>query len=197
MDMLNETLIALCWELYQQGFPKTRIAQRIDKNRETVIRWIQGIERNGLIVFLDVYRQAKKAERKGRQTDPIVKRLVWDIREREYDCCGQKIQYFLKTEQGVHLSVPKIYEILSEKYFIRPKWQKNNKRGEVPKAGGPREVIQMDTVDFGELYAFTAVDIFTREADVFITTELTGRATTVGVIRFCHHVTVKISWASA
>jgi transposase InsO family protein len=33
----------------------------------------------------------------------------------------------------------------------------------------------MDTVDFGELYAFTAVDIFTREADVFITTELTGR----------------------
>jgi transposase InsO family protein len=174
MDVLNETLITLCWELYQQGLPKARIAQRLSKNRETVIRWIQGIEKEGLIDFLDVYRQAKKVERKTRQTDPIVKRLIWDIREREFDCCGQKIQYFLEKERGIHLSVPKIYEILAEKYVIRPKWQKNKHRGEVPKATGPREVVQMDTIDFGELYAFTAVDIFTREADVFLTTELTG-----------------------
>jgi len=38
----------------------------------------------------------------------------------------------------------------------------------------PREVIQMDTIDFGELYAFTAVDIFTREADILIAIELTA-----------------------
>ena len=38
----------------------------------------------------------------------------------------------------------------------------------------PREVVQMDTIDFGELYAFTAVDIFTREADILISTELTA-----------------------
>ena len=58
--------------------------------------------------------------------------------------------------------------------MIRSKWQKNKARGLVPKASMPREVIQMDTIDFGELYAFTAVDIFTREADILIATELTA-----------------------
>lgn len=58
--------------------------------------------------------------------------------------------------------------------MLRPKWQKNKVRGVVPKAFMPREVIQMDTIDFGELYAFTAIDIFTREADILIATELTA-----------------------
>ena len=174
MDMTNETLIVLCYELYEQGLPKSRIAQRLGKHRETIHLWIKGINRVGLLGFLGKYKQAKKGERKKRQVDPIVKRWVWGIREREYDCCGQKIQYFLEKEHGVHLSVPKIYEILAEKYVIRPKWQKNRVRGAVPKAFMPREVIQMDTIDFGELYAFTAIDIFTREADILIATELTA-----------------------
>ncbi len=39
---------------------------------------------------------------------------------------------------------------------------------------GPREVIQMDSMDFGALYAFTAIDIFTKEVDVLLATELTA-----------------------
>jgi transposase InsO family protein len=174
MDMLNETLITLCGELYEQGLAKSHIAEKLGKNRETIHIWIRGIEQYGLIGFLDRYRQAKKGERAKRKANPIVKRWIWEIREREYDCCGQKIQYFLNLEHNIHLSVPKIYEILAEKYVIRPKWQKNKVRGAVPKASMPREVIQMDTIDFGELYAFTAIDIFTREADILIATELTA-----------------------
>ena len=100
---------------------------------------------------------------------------MWDIREREWQCCGQKIQYFLQQERGVHLSVPKIYEILSEKYVIRSRWRKNRVRGPIPQASRPRQVVQMDTVDFGGLFAFTAIDIFTREADVLLAPELTAR----------------------
>jgi transposase InsO family protein len=174
MDMLNETLITLCGELYEQGIPKSRIAEKLGKNRETIHIWIRGLGRYGLIGFLDRYRQAKKGERAKRKANPIVKRWIWEIREREYDCCGQKIQYFLNLEHNIHLSVPKIYEILAEKYVLRPKWQQNKVRGTVPKATMPREVIQMDTIDFGDLYAFTAIDIFTREADVLIATELTA-----------------------
>lgn len=172
--MLNETLITLCGELYEQGIPKSRIARQLGKNRETIHIWIRGIEQYGLLEFVDRYRQAKKGERAKRKANPIVKRWIWEIREREYDCCGQKIQYFLNLEHNIHLSVPKIYEILAEKYIIRPRWQKNRVRGAVPKATMPREVIQMDTIDFGELYAFTAIDIFTREADILIATELTA-----------------------
>jgi len=151
MDMLSETLITLCWELYEQGIPKSRIAQRLGKHRETVHLWIRGIEEYGLTSF-DMYRLAKKGERKSRQTDPIVKRRVWEIRERESDCCGQKIQYFLEREQGVQLSVAKIYEILKEKYVIRSKWKKNQKRGSVPRATRRGEVIQVDSDYIGRLW---------------------------------------------
>jgi len=115
MDMTNETLIILCWELYEQRIAKSQIALRLGKHRETIHIWIRGIKELGLLGFLDRYRLAKKGERKRRQVDPIIKRWVWEIREREYDCCGQKIQYFLEQERKVHLSVPKIYEILAEK----------------------------------------------------------------------------------
>jgi len=175
MDMQNSTLITLCWELYEQGIPKTHIAKRLDKHRETIGIWIKAIEEYGLQSFLDKHLQAKKGERKRRQVDPIVKSWVWEIREREYECCGQKIQYFLKLEHAVHLCVPKIYEILAEKYVIRSKWKKNKKRGAVPKASKPREVIQMDTIDFGGLFAFTAIDIFTKEADILLAPELTAK----------------------
>ena len=96
MDMQNATLITLCWELYEQGIPKARIALRLGKHRETVHLCIKGIHEQGLLGFLDNYEQAKKGERQSWQVDPIVKRWVWSIREREYYCCGQKIQYFLK-----------------------------------------------------------------------------------------------------
>ena len=173
--MRNSTLITLCWELYEQGIPKSHIAERLNKHRETIHIWIQNIKRYGLLPFLDKYEQAKKGERKRRQVDPVVKRLVWNIREREFHCCGQKIQYFLHNEYGIHLCVPKIYEILAEKYVIRSKWKKNKERGPIPEASLPREVIQMDTIDFGDIYAFTAIDIFTKEADILLAPELTAR----------------------
>jgi len=174
MDMTNETLIVLCWELYEQRIAKRQIAQRLGKHRETIHLWIRGIEELGLLGFLDKYRLAKKGERKRRQVDPIMKRWVWEIREREYDCCGQKIQYFLEREKEVHLSVPKIYEILAEKYVIRSKWKKNKQRGQIPTAIKPRQVIQMDTIDFGELFAFTAIDIFSKEVDILLAPALTA-----------------------
>jgi len=175
MDMQNSTLITLCWELYEQGVPKSHIAKRLDKHRETIHIWIKSIQQFGLLAFLDRYERAKKGERKRRQVDPVTKRSVWKIREREFHCCGQKIQYFLYKEYGIHLSVPKIYEILAEKYVIRSKWKKNKERGLIPKASMPREVIQMDTIDFGDIYAFTAIDIFTREADILLAPKLTAR----------------------
>ena len=104
----------------------------------------------------------------------MVKRWIWAIREREAGCCGQKIAYFLEREHEVCLSVPKIYEILKEKYIIRSKWKKNRRRGPVPTASSPRQVVQMDTVMFGGLFAFTGIDIYTREADILLAPSLTA-----------------------
>jgi len=179
MDMSNLTLVTLAWELYQQGMSKSRIARQLGKNRETIHLWISRIEAEGLLPFLESYQQAKKGPRPKRRVDTLVKCWVWELREREAQCCGQKIVYFLEREHGIHLSVPKVYEILHERYVIRSRWKKNRVRGPVPRASAPRQVVQMDSILLGGLYAFTGIDIYTREADILVAPALTsayGRA---------------------
>lgn len=166
MEKLTE--ITLAWDLFQQGLPKARIAQHLGRNRETIILWIKAIEEQGLPAFLEQHQKAKKQPRPSRQVRLTTKQHIWAIREREHGCCGQKIAYFLEKEHQITLSVPKIYEVLAEKYTLRSKWTKNQKRGQVPEAEAARQVVQMDTVHFGQVFAFTAVDIFSREADVLL-----------------------------
>lgn len=172
--MQNITKITLAWELHAAGVMQKDIAAQLAVNRDTLRVWFWEVARYGLLPFLDRYTNAKKGSRVGRQIDPMVKRYVWEIREREMDCCGEKIQYYLERDRHIHLAASTIYEILAEKYVLRSKWKKNQKRGVVPKAFTPREVIQMDTIDFGELFAFTGIDIFTREADIFMAPALTA-----------------------
>ena len=178
MDMETTTQMTLAWELYQEGVGKTRIAQHLGKDRETIRIWLHGIEQLGLSGFIDQHCQSKRSPRPRRQVPLETKKLVWSIREREMGCCGQKIAYFLDKEHGIKLSVPKIYEIIAQKYTLRSKGGKrhNQKRGPVPEATQPRQVVQMDTVHFGAVFAFTAVDICTREADVYLSSTLTAKA---------------------
>lgn len=173
--MKQTTKIALAWELFEQQTPKIHIAKHVGVNRRTIGRWIAGIEKAGdLEVFIDQYLTAKKGPRKKRKVDGLLKKIIYKIREENKNCCGQKVKYFLDKNYGISLGTTTIYKILGEKYTLRTKWQKNQKRGPVPQATKPREVIQMDTVDFGEVFAFSGIDIFTREADVILRPSLTS-----------------------
>lgn len=174
MDVLNITKITLAWELFEQRVPKLHIAKQLQVDRVTIHRWIQGIEKAGdLETFLDLYLSAKKGTRVKRKVDGLLKVRIWNLRDK-YDCCGQKIRYFLDEDYGASLGVTSIYKILKEKYVLRSKWKKNQKRGHTPHASKPQEVVQMDTVDFGDVYAFTGVDIFSREADILLAPALTA-----------------------
>lgn len=173
--MQQITKIALAWELVEQGISKVHIAKQAGIGRATLYRWLNGIQKAGeLEIFIDQYLSSKKGPRKKRKIDGLIKLWVWELRERHRDCCGQKIQHYLEKERGVHLAVPTIYRILAEKYVLRTKWKKNQKRGHVPKASKPREVVQMDTVDFGAIFAFCGIDIFTKEVDVLLRPSLTS-----------------------
>src|SRR3989344_934315 len=175
MDVLNLTKITLAWELYEQGVPKSHIASRLGINRETVHLWIKGVQEFGLIEFLEKYTHTKKGERAKRKTDGLLKARIFKLRDDNRNCCGQKIREFLVDDYGICLSVTTIYKILGEKYQLRSKWKKNKVRGPVPKADKPREVIQMDSVDFGEVFAFTGVDIFSKEISVKLYPSLTAK----------------------
>lgn len=174
--MQQTTKISLVWELYEQHVPKGHIAEKLELNRETVRIWIRGIEEHagGLLGFLESYVTAKKGERAKRKVDGLLKARIYRLREENRQCCGQKIQEYLFNEYGIYLSVPTIYTILKEKYKLRSKWKKNQHRGELVKATKPREVIQMDTVHFGMVFAFTAVDTFAKDISVKLYPTLTS-----------------------
>lgn len=172
MHILLQLTLAL--DLAEQGVRHTKIAAHLGKHRETIGLWLKGIAVYGLSGFLKRHAQAKKGPRRARQVPARIQRLIRDLRAREYDCCGQTIAYVLEREPQVRLSVPKIYESLAEQYVICAQWCKNQHRGAGPKAACARAVIQMDTVAFGHLVAFTGVDIYTREADVLLRPTLTS-----------------------
>ena len=173
--MQQLTKITLAWELFESGVTQVNIADKLSLNRDTIRLWIKAIKEVGLLDFLEQYTQAKKGSRVKRKANGLLKSQIYRLREENRDCCGQKIREFLFDEYGIKLSVTSIYKILAEKYQLRSKWKHNQKRGSVPKADKPREVIQMDTVDFGQIYAFTSVDIYSKEVSVKLYSSLTAK----------------------
>lgn len=169
------TKIYVCWKLYKSGISPEKIPLKVKVHRATVYRWLKGIQRKGIRQFVRDYKLAKKGRRQ-RKTDLQLEKMIYEIRRTKRDCCGQKIQYFLKRDYGVILSVSTIYRILGKKYSLRGKWKKNMKRGKVLKGSMPREAVQMDTVDFGGVFAFTAIDTYTREASVILKPFLDSKA---------------------
>jgi transposase len=175
MEVNQLTKITLAWELFESGVPKAHIASKLEVSRETIHIWIKSIQEWGLLEFLQQYTNAKKGERRKRKADGLLKSRVYKLREEYRECCGQKIKEFLFDEYGISLSHTSIYKILGEKYQLRSKWKKNQARGPIPKADDSRQVIQMDSVDFGAVFAFTGVDIFTKEVSVKLYQSLTAK----------------------
>lgn len=171
MDSVARIYVA--WELKQAGQKAEYVAERVGVSRATVYRWWAGIRQRGIRGFVRYYRQAKKGHRH-RKTHAYVEQRVLAIRREHHQCCGEKIVYWLEQE-GIHLSRSTVYRILNKHLHLRPKGRKNTTRGPLPQANGPREVIQMDTIDFGDVFAFTAIDIYTREGQVVLRPSLTAQ----------------------
>lgn len=169
------TALHVVWQLYQSGISPEDIPAKVGRHRATVYRWLKGIKLYGLQEFIRRYRAAKKGHRH-RKTDPILKAHVYAIREDKRRCCGEKIKYFLAQDYGETLSVSTVYRLLAEKYRLRSKWKKNVKRGAVLVGAHPRDVVQTDSVDFGQVYAFTAIDTYTKEPAVILKDRLDSAA---------------------
>jgi len=171
--MVSLTPIRIAWELHQAGQPVVYIASRVDVHRSTIYRWLKEIRQRGIRDFLNHYRNAKKGRRQRKTHGYIVQRVL-TIRRQHHECCGAKIVYWLAKE-GIELSRSTVYRILNKYLQLRPKGRRNKRRGPVPQATCPRQVIQMDTIDFGDVYAYTAIDTYTREGQVVLQPSLTAR----------------------
>lgn len=170
------TKIHICYSLWKQGVSPEAMPQELQVHRATVYRWLVGFKGKGFKKFLRDYTLAKKGRRQPRKTDALIKARIYAIRDEYKRCCGEKIQYILKRDYDTRLSITTIYRILGEKYQLRSKWKKYSQRGFVRKGHKPREALQTDTVDFGSIYAFTAIDTYTKEASVIMKPALTALA---------------------
>jgi len=170
------TKIRICNSLLVNGVSAEQIPHQLEVHRSTVYRWIQGIQLKGINKFIRDYRVAKKGRKQPRKTDTLTKVRIFKIREDYHNCCGEKIKYLLFEQYGQKISVATIYKILGTKFVLRSKWKKYSKRGFVKKGTQPREVIQTDTVDFGDIFAFTSIDTFTKEVSVIMKAQLDSTA---------------------
>jgi len=180
--MDSVTRIRIAYALRKQRVKVKEIAEEVDRDRATVYRWLRGIRQWGIEGYLRQYKQAKRGHRH-RKTHAYVEQRVLAIRHEHHECCGEKIEYWLNKEE-IHLSRSTIYRILNKYLQLRPKGRKNSTRGPLPQASGPREVIQMDTVDFGDVFAFTAIDIYTREGQVVLRPGITAKDGAVALTAF-------------
>lgn len=168
------TKIKLCYTLWKNNVSPEVIPAQLGVHRATVYRWIRGFKRKGINWFVRDYKQAKKGRKQPRKTTTLAKVRIYKIRNEYKQCCGEKIRYILNRDYDMDVSLATIYRILGEKYQLRSKWKKYSKRGYVRKGSKPREVIQTDTVDLGNVYAFTAIDTYTKEVSVIIRSRLTA-----------------------
>lgn len=182
--MENVTRIHVAWELKQAGHGADYIARRVGVHRSTIYRWLKGIRQRGIKGFIKQYKQAKKG-RRVHQTHGYVEQRILHIRRSYRQCCGQKIVYLL-SQEGIKVSLSTVYRVLNKHLKLR-KHSRTAKGQPARRGKRAREVVQMDTVDLGEVYAFTAIDTYTKEACVVMQPGLTAQDGQQAMVRIATH----------
>jgi transposase InsO family protein len=147
------------------------------KRQKHYLRWIKAIRYRGIKRFVKEKKEAKR-KRKRRCLDTITVRRIKAIRD-EYGWCGEKIRYWLELKYGVAVSRTSVYRVLGRYYNLRPGWKKNRYRGKPIKAEKPREFVQIDSVDLGELFLHVGIDTFTREVGIAVASSLESKESAI------------------
>lgn len=173
--MRTLTQYEVAWNMSRAGSTMEQITSVVSKNRATVYRWLASIRRLGIREFLR--RKATcKARRPRAQTPETTIQKIVDIRN-EFGWCGAKIRKELKENHGIAIGMSTIYRWLHRRFTKATVGvQKYKKHKALVTANAPREVVEHDTVDLGgkraHVYAYTAIDIFTKEPSVYIAPDL-------------------------
>lgn len=170
--MRTLTQYEVAWNMHKAGSSIDQITQVLGKHRATIYRWLRLIKQIGIRKFLK-RKLACKIRRPRAQTPEIIIQKIVDIRN-EFGWCGAKIRKELKENHDVCLALSTIYRWLHRRFTKTAVGvQKYKKHKALVTANAPREVVEHDTVDLGGgVYAYTAIDIFSKEPSIVIDTDL-------------------------
>src|SRR5487761_1177255 len=182
--MRTLTQYEVAWNMSQAGTTMEQITTVVGKDRATVYRWLRKIKRLGIREFLR-RKLVCKVRRPRAQTPEYVIQKIVDIRN-QFGWCGQKIRKELKEIHGIVLGLSTIYRWLHKRFTKAAVGvQKYRKHKALVTATAPREVVEHDTVDLGGgVYAYTAIDIFSKEPSVYIGNNL---EMATGAVAFAQH----------
>lgn len=181
--MRTLTNYEVAWNMYQAGSEISQIAQVVSKDRSTVYRWLARIKRLGIREFLRQKMTCKIRRPRARTPESTVQKII-DIRH-EFGWCGQKIKKELSENYNITLGLSTIYRWLHDRLTKAAVGvQKYHKYKALVTADAPRQVVEHDTVDLGELYAYTAIDIFSKEPSIYVGTDL---EMATGAMAFAYH----------
>lgn len=184
MNKRTLTCYEVAWNMHRAGSAIEQITTVLDRHRATIYRWISQIKKLGIRKFLERQRTAKHRRPSAQTPETTIQRIV-DIRN-EFGWCGAKIRKELKEMHGISIALSTIYRWLHRRFTKTAVGvQKYKKHKALVTASSPREVVEHDTVDLGGgVYAYTAIDIFSKEPSVIIATDLTM---STGAKAFTHH----------
>lgn len=175
--MTNSTLSIYntAWNMHQAGSTIYQICKVVSRHRATIYRWISKIKQIGIKEFIRRKSNAKY-RRPSRKTPEYIVQKIVDIRN-QYGWCGAKIKKELRENHHISLALSTIYRHLHYRFTnLAVRVNKYHKHQALTTANAPREVIEHDTVDLGgksfSVYAYTAIDIFTKEPSVVIANNL-------------------------
>jgi len=158
--------------MHTSGLDIINITQVLGRDRSTIYRWLKAIKLKGIRKFLRD-KQTAKHRRPTAQTPEYIIQKIIDIRN-QFGWCGAKIRKELQENHGISLALSTIYRWLRRRFtraVVDVRSYKKHKA--LVAANNPREVIEHDTVDLGGgVYAYTAIDIFSKELNVVIDTNL-------------------------
>lgn len=182
--MRTLTQYEVAWNMYQAGSTMEQITRVVSKHRATVYRWLKSIKRNGIRAFLNKKETSKARRPRARTPEHVIQKIV-DIRNR-FGWCGQKIRKELRELHGISVGLSTIYRWLHRRFTKAAVGiQRYKKHKALVTANAPREVVEHDTVDLGGgVYAYTAIDIFSKEPSIYIGDNL---EMATGAIAFAKH----------
>ena len=169
------TQYEVAWNMYQAKLTVPQICRVVHKDRATIYRWIGRIKRSGIRKFLQDKRTCRARRPRAQTPETTIQKIV-DIRN-QFGWCGQKIRKELHENHGIAIGLSTIYRWLHKRFTKAAVGiQRYKKHTALVTATKPREVVEHDTVDLGgkqaHVYAYTAIDIFTKEPSVYIARDL-------------------------
>lgn len=166
--MRTLTYYEIAWNMHQAGSAIHQITEVVGRHRATVYRWLKKISRVGIREFVRRKLTSKHRRQKSRTPETTIQKIV-DIRN-EFGWCGQKIRKELKENHDTRLGLSTIYRWLHKRFTKAAVGVARYKKHQaIVVATKPREVVENDTVDLGGgVYAYTAIDIFSKEPSVYI-----------------------------